>query len=127
MHQLPGWQVQGIKWLEWCDHAGKFCPADSLLIVLMLPVKDALGGKYQNENDKVGVVCTVCRAGTFASTSETTVCTNCPAGKNLVVVATDAEEEDCQLCKAQPGLGIACLCVVQRTAMGDPGKYNGRQ
>ena len=75
-------------------------------------------GRYQDENDRANSACAICEGGTFANTSNTPVCKNCPAGKNLVVVATDAtlhdEAEDCQLCEAgkynfQPGLQIACF------------------
>eukprot|EP00946_MAST-07B_sp_MAST-7B-sp1_P003828 g3828.t1 len=95
----------------------KFCPAGFAFDRSDEACKGCDPGNYQNENDQADVVCTVCRAGTFANTSNTTVCTNCPAGKNLVVVAKDDtqhdEAEDCQLCEVgkynhEPGLGDPC-------------------
>ena len=82
-------------------------------------------------------------SGKFANTSNASSCKDCPAGRNLVVVATNAnyhdEEEDCQVCASgkynfQPGLNIDCFDCETALEPGavtcdgcDPGKFRDGQ
>ena len=79
----------------------EFCPISSLCSADSI-CEGCSPGKYQDQNNEANVICVVCESGKFANTSNASSCKDCPAGRNLVVVATNAnyhdEEEDCQIC-----------------------------